>query len=171
MFRNANGSYRPSFFFMTIESDDDISLSIDKHKQTFVHEYIHFLQDLVLPYCIRENLVKGQHINRILYEGFTQSIIKRPFSDWSDDDLLTMKQNNYTWGSHEFDMYNEWGGIKKIKVEHFESPTKARIFRFDIITESGKEYQIGARDFLEYIAHKIEEKNWEVTPPNIHTRP
>ncbi|WP_429035496.1 hypothetical protein [Aeromonas veronii] len=165
MFRNANGSYNPSFFFMTIDSDDEINLSIDNNKQTFVHEYIHFLQDLVLPYCIRYNLVKSQHINRILNSGFTQGIIKRPFSGWSDDDILTMKQNDYTWGCHEFDMHNTWGRINKIECNFFKNITSARVFKFNITTESGKEYHVGARDFLEYIAHKIEEKNWKTSHP------
>jgi len=51
------GSYNLSFFNMIIKTDEELSRDvIEKNKSTFVHEFIHYLQDLILPYNIRYNL-------------------------------------------------------------------------------------------------------------------
>ena len=55
---NRTGDYEPAFFIIRINSDDPIGDGISgRLLGTFIHEYIHFLQDLLLPYCMRENLV------------------------------------------------------------------------------------------------------------------
>jgi hypothetical protein len=53
----ANVYYVPSFYFMKIETNEDIEYAIRNNTQTFLHEYIHFLQDLFLPYNIRNALI------------------------------------------------------------------------------------------------------------------
>lgn len=159
----ANGYYLPSFFFMKIESDDDVLKIVQNNEQTFVHEYIHFLQDLILPYNIRNTLVSNRDFALISSTGFHEKEISRPFSKWDDDAELTNKQFTYTWGGQ--DLKSDKEKIVTIEKEHFEIYTGARIFGYVLTTETGYQYHIGARDFLEYMAHKIEEKNWPVRHP------
>lgn len=159
----ANGYYLPSFFFMKIESDDDVLEMVQNNEQTFVHEYIHFLQDLILPYNIRNTLVSNRDFALISSTGFHEKEIIRPFSKWDDDAELTNKQFVFTWGGQ--DVKNEKERIASIERQYFEIYTGARVFGYVLTTEKGYQYHVGARDFLEYIAHKIEEKNWLVKHP------
>ena len=161
--QTANGYYLPSFFFMKIESNDDVLELIENNEQTFVHEYIHFLQDLILPYNIRNTLTSNRYFSLINSICYREKEIIRPFSKWDEDAKLTMKQFSYTWGGSDFKDNKE--KIVNIKNEYFEIYTGARVFGYILTTNTGYQYHIGARDFLEYIAHKIEEKNWLVNHP------
>lgn len=148
---------------MKIESDDDVLEMIENNEQTFVHEYIHFLQDLILPYNIRNTIISNRYFSLISSTGYNQKELTRPFSKWDEDSELTMKQFAYTWGGKDFNNYK--GKIVNIKNEYFEIYTGARVFGYILTTDVKYQYHIGARDFLEYIAHKIEEKNWQVSHP------
>lgn len=64
--RAANGSYSPSNFYMHIESNEQIEECVRNNEQTFVHEYIHFLQDLILPYSIRNTLTSKRRFLSVL---------------------------------------------------------------------------------------------------------
>jgi len=48
------GTYIPSGFSIYLNT---LPHNLNTRDATFVHEYTHFLQDIILPYCIRENLV------------------------------------------------------------------------------------------------------------------
>lgn len=159
----SNGYYLPSYFFMKIESNEDILTVVENNEQTFVHEYLHFLQDLILPYNIRNTLVSNRNFAIINATGFHDKEITRPFDKWDDDAKLTMKQLHYTWGGKEFK--NEKEKIASIDTEYFEIETGAKVYGYILTTETGYQYHVGARDFLEYIAHKIEAKNWSVSHP------
>ena len=161
--QTANGYYLPSFFFMKIESDDDVLEIVQNNEQTFVHEYIHFLQDLILPYNIRNTLISNRYFALVSSIGYDEKQITRPFSKWDEDADLTIKQFQYTWGGGDFN--NQKAKIATIENDYFEIYTGARVFRYILTTDAGYRYHIGARDFLEYIAHKIEEKNWQVNHP------
>ena len=74
------GYYEPSYFFMKIETNDSLDIDLLKHQQTFTHEFIHFLQDIFLPYNIRMNLNElnkfANIANKIKIHG-----IKKPYLD------------------------------------------------------------------------------------------
>lgn len=162
--RAANGSYSLSNFFMIIKSNEEIEECIRSNEQTFVHEYIHFLQDLILPYSIRYTLVSKRRFLSVLLHANKEKKITRPFSEWDEDTQLTDRQHAFTWGCNEF--IDENIKIKEIQNEFFEIYTGARVFKYTLLLENGFKYQVGARDFLEYIAHKIETKHWETLHPH-----
>lgn len=161
--RATDGFYLPSYFYMKIQSDEDIEECINNNEQTFIHEYIHFLQDLILPYSIRHTLVANRNFALISGTAYKDKRIGRPFSKWDDDSIITRKQNAYTWGGKEF--INEKQKILRIEKEYFEINTGAKVYAYILTTNIGVEYHIGARDFLEYIAHKIESRHWTVNHP------
>lgn len=158
----ANGSYSPSFYSIHIETIENIEQCIESNEQTFVHEYIHFLQDISLPYSIRNTLVTNRNFLYIHQNVHEKGYIERPFNDYDDDMLATHKQFSYTWGCDEFIP-------EKFKIVSIENDfyvmdnidNQSRVFRYMLTLENGLKYHIGARDFLEYIAHKIESKHWQ----------
>ena len=152
----AEGSYIPSYFYMHINSTEGIEI-VKKNQPTFVHEYIHFLQDLILPYCIRNSLGRLNEFAYLINYSKREQEISRPFKQWGEDQILIRKQLYATWGSSDFK--NHAGKISNIKKKYFTIPTGQNIYSY-ILTIDGTDYQVGARDFLEYIAHKIEDKYW-----------
>ena len=51
------GFYNIAFYNININTQEGLNRDvIKKNEATFVHEFIHYLQDLVLPYNIRYNL-------------------------------------------------------------------------------------------------------------------
>lgn len=158
--RTANGFYLPSYFYITIESDENIDVCIENNEQTFIHEYIHFLQDLILPYCIRQTLISNRDFTLIVGTAYEDKLMARPFKKWDEDSEITYKQFDYTWGGNDF--IDNKHKIKNIESEYFEIDTKSKVYKYILTLNDGSKYQVGARDFLEYIAHKIESKNWNV---------
>lgn len=153
----ANGYYMPSYFFIHIDSDEELDTIISNNSQTFAHEYIHFLQDLVLPYCIRANLTAISQLSCINTYAIENKDVIRPFDQWNEDCLITRRQLAYTWGDSRF--IESVDEIRDIHKNYFTIPTGQNVYKYSVDIGS-IEYQIGARDLLEYIAHKIESKHW-----------
>ncbi|WP_324015468.1 hypothetical protein [Aeromonas hydrophila] len=161
----ANGYYSPSFFFMKIESDEDINQCIQNNEQTFIHEYIHFLQDLILPYSIRATLISNRDFALVCSTSFHEREITKPFTHWDDDSLLTRNQSIYSWGAGLGEPFiNHEKKIISISKDSFDNPNGTKVYAY-ILDLGDENYHIGARDFLEYIAHKIESKHWKTNHP------
>lgn len=161
--KEVKGFYIPSGFSIYLNT---LSSNLNTSDSTFVHEYIHFLQDLLLPYCIRENLVFTRNFAWISKIAETNKEVKRPFNEWSDDCKLTFKQTEYTWGAGA----SNSGKIIDIKSDYFKSCYGHRIFRYTLTFDNGEKYQFGARDFLEYLAHKIQNQFWATNAPDLPYR-
>lgn len=152
----ANGEYIPSYFYIHIDSTDDTEI-VKKNQPTFVHEYIHFLQDLILPYCIRNNLGSINEFAYLVNYCKREQKLSRPFKRWGEDQALVRKQFDATWGSSDFEDYAV--KISDIRRKYFTILSGQRIYSYTLEID-GILYQAGARDFLEYIAHKIEDRYW-----------
>lgn len=162
------GEYEPSYFFMKIEKAEYLGDKIDTHCQTFVHEYIHFIQDIFLPYCIRNNV---NEIYRFVYvaDKAKKKPILRPFNDWSPELLCMERQHQQTWGySKPVKSVLEISGYER--DEYVIKETQARVFKYTALLAGGIKYPIGAKDMLEYIAHKIESKHWLTEQPDMPYR-
>lgn len=158
----AEGSYEPSYFFIQIETSDQLDTEISKHNQTFIHEYIHFLQDIFLSYNIRYNLFELRKFALVAHKASSQGFT-RPFNDWDSDSEITGKQFEYTWGGYSF---HESSRISALTSNFFTvEETGARVYQYTAELNGDVLYRIGARDMLEYIAHKIESKHWTVNEP------
>ncbi|MGY0782085.1 hypothetical protein ACW7BC_29760 [Azospirillum argentinense] len=153
-----NGEYILSYFFVMLDTNAKLDGMNLLDSSAFFHEYIHFLQDIFLPYCARRNLIETRCLRLIdnvaLDKGFFL-----PFDSWGDDFAITKIQNERTWGDNKF--IDEDVEIHTIINDYVKIPYGQSIFKYIAQLESGQEYQIGARDFLEYIAHKLEIKFYE----------
>ncbi|MDT3469866.1 hypothetical protein [Stenotrophomonas maltophilia] len=139
----------------------DISQAAAENTQTFVHEYVHFLQDLFLPYCIRENLVRIATFFDFMDRARHLGEIRLPNSASLEGAELTSLQTSVTWGDSQF--ISSVGRIENIKIT--EVPVdkhKFILYQYDLLLDDGTVYQLGARDLLEYIAWKIESKHFAV---------
>jgi len=162
------GAYEPSYFFMRLETNETLDKNLDRHSQTFIHEYIHFIQDIFLPYCVRNNV---NEIFRFTYiaDRAKKEPITRPFDEWNAELLCIDQQYEYTWGA--ITQIKNAKNIIDYEIEtHTIEQTKARVFKYTAILAKDKKYQIGARDMLEYIAHKIESKHWSTDQPDFPYR-
>ena len=160
----SEGTYSPSYFFMHIHTKDSLEINLLAHSQTFAHEYIHFLQDLFLAYNIRLNIGQLQRFALVASKaseiGFT-----KPFDQWDDNSKIVQKQFEHSWGGTEH-LDDENATIDCLSNTHFTVPnTNIRVFEYSAKLSTGKQYSIGARDMLEYIAHKIEANHWVTAEP------
>lgn len=178
---DVEGSYYSSFFSIYIntvenlpKNQEDILKFMKKYAPTFLHEFIHYLQDLYLPYCIRLNLVRLRWLENIMCTA-SDNIVSRPFSDWNEDCQCTRAQHDFTWGKGQV--------IHQICHIDLSEPTTCKVSASDkkwgkreftlysytlLVTtvDKGKiEYTLGARDQLEYIAYKIEKKHFPDISP------
>ena len=167
---NSNGEYALSFFSVHIDTEDsDIEEIKKKYTSTFVHEFLHYLQDLVLPYNIRTNLSNIAYFYNIIECTQSKKIIERPFKEFDFNTRTLWEQSSWTLGQKGSDGFVEnVTAIRDIKmsyldqkcIDHSKNFVTRRLYKYEIETDQVLSYQFGARDFLEYIAYKIEAKHF-----------
>jgi len=165
MLKQVMGTYIPARFSIHLNIEPQ---NLNIKDATFVHEYIHFMQDLLLPYCIRQNLVFINEFAWLSREAENSGKIIRPFTKWCEECRLTQKQTEYTWGRGQTKSVS--GKIVNIEPDFFVSLYGHRIFKYNLEFEDGGTYQFGARDLLEYLAHKIENRFWKTNAPDLPYR-
>lgn len=171
------GSYELSFFYICIKTEQELSKKVlELNKSTFLHEFIHYLQDLVLPYNIRLNLSHVRWFFNILDSAHMKGYIKRPFEEWNNESHTLFEQANRTIGGRRFINYVskiEYPRSDYIEIKGYDSNLgklrQHRVYQYNLPVLENDEselsmYSIGARDILEYIAYKIEVKNFPDRP-------
>lgn len=162
------GHYVPSFFNIVLETDENTSLAIEKNTPTVLHEIIHYLQDLILPYNIRLNLTNINWFGDIRQFAAKQGKITRPFSDWSSESLTLILQYDYTMGKNNYiaTVENIGDAISYVQEAsgydwlYSHKMRNFKVYTYYLPVNNGSfQYNLGARDLLEYIAHKIEIKH------------
>ncbi|WP_426078831.1 hypothetical protein [Janthinobacterium sp. PSPC3-1] len=162
--KNAEGSYEPAFFIIRIESDEQPEQLAKQHEATFIHEYLHLLQDLVMPYCMRENMVLLEIFRAQINHARETREMHLP-SNFTNKDVLELKRTSeFTWGSRDF--HTEVISIDGIRLEEEVSESYGyKLYRYFLSGSGVHEYHFGARDLLEYIASKIETHHFPDVPP------
>ena len=153
-----DGHYNPSFFNMVLETNEDISGAINKYTATFVHEFIHYIQDIILPYNIRMNLSKLRWFSNMRQSALSNGYIIRPFNDWYSDSKTTLLQYNMTMGGIFGDsrfVDRAWKLEDAIpiseKASGFDASYSMKYREFNVYTykmrvNNGIIYNLGARD-------------------------
>ncbi len=173
----SEGYYSLSFFNIVIETNEDLSKSvIENNKSTFIHEFMHYLQDLILTYNIRHNLSNVRYILEILTYARENNSITRPYNKWSKDSLDLKMQFQRTIGGITTNKDERFiDNISKIEKptsdykiflgfdNHLKEERGHRVYKYQMQVYKVNNpipinYNIGARDLLEYIAYKIEFK-------------
>lgn len=174
----ATGTYNISFFNINIETEEELTQDVlEKNEATFIHEFIHYLQDLVLPYNIRYCLSNVRWFFNILESAHKIGRINRPFNEWDNEssNLLTQFFRSFGEGgsidfvsqigdaTSTFTITSGYDSNLNIKREHRVYEYLLPVFAVGKSTPIS--YNLGARDILEYIAYKIELKNFPNRPP------
>ena len=174
----ATGFYNMSFFNINIETEEELTQDVlKKNEATFIHEFIHYLQDLVLPYNIRYSLSNVRWFFNILDSAHKIGSIHRPFSEWDNESSVLWTQFIRSIGdsrnidsvfkiedaTSQFVITSGYDGNLHIQREH-------RVYEYLLpVFKDGKStsisYNLGSRDILEYIAYKIQLKNFPNSPP------
>lgn len=173
----ATGFYNISFFNIKIETKEELTQDVlKKEEATFTHEFIHYLQDLILPYNIRYNLSNVRWFLNILESAHEHGNIIRPFNEWTVESLTLKTQFIRSFGgitenesdrfinqvskignaTSDFEIISGFDSNLNIQREH-------RVYTYFLpVLKVGAtmpiSYNLGARDLLEYIAYKIELK-------------
>ena len=166
------GDYYSAFFYMKFPELYD---SAEKYLESsaFAHEFVHYLQDLNLPYCIRETLGKMDKFQNVQdYSKEHGGTIPIPFRQWNANASLLNEQFERTSGEGFRDgtvsgkRSNTITAKPSAKAIHREVDSAAYGYRsFDVYdytvpVANGGDYSVGADDFLEYIAYKIQMKHY-----------
>lgn len=157
--KSTEGEYLPSFFIIRLKTNEPIIDYRHEDDATFTHEYIHLLQDWLLPYCMRDNLIYLATFLETLKIVHDAGEIKLPQNILLDGKDITTLQSDFTWGSNLFiPSVNSLSDITtciKYVPEH-----GFNLYKYKLSLDDGQIYHFGARDFLEYIAYKIESKHF-----------
>ena len=166
--RSYDGDYFPSFFTIQLDTNVFSGNFSPCQNSTCIHEYIHFIQDLILPYCIRTNLSYIRLFNNVCKYAKEQNKIDIPFTYWDSDEVVLKKQFDFTFGSGKAkkisisDIYIS----EKYKFSGFDQHNKRNrnltVYKYKIKFINGSSYHLGARDLLEYIAYRIESKHFNI---------
>lgn len=172
------GFYSISFFNINIETEEELAQDMFcQNEATFVHEFIHYLQDLVLPYNIRYCLSNVRWFFNILESAHSIGSINRPFREWNHESDILRTQFFRGFGeSGSIASVSKIGDVSAEYVmtsgydNHLQMYRSHRVYEYLLpVWEVGKStpisYHLGARDILEYIAYKIERKNFPDRPP------
>mgnify|MGYP004633507321 FL=1 len=165
------GFYNIAFYNININTQEGLNRDvIKKNEATFVHEFIHYLQDLVLPYNIRYNLSNVRWFFNILESAHVNGSINRPFNEWNNESSILRTQFFRGFGEcKNIDVVSQIGNVTSNYVitsgfdGNLNIQREHRVYQYILpVLEFGKStqvsYQLGARDILEYIAYKIEKK-------------
>lgn len=179
----ATGFYNISFFNINIGTKEELTQDVlKKEEATFTHEFIHYLQDLILPYNIRYNLSNIRWFLNILESAHEHREIVRPFNKWTVESNTLLTQFRRSFGgdtqnerdrvinqvseigniTSDFEIISGFDGNLNVQREH-------RVYKYFLPVLAVGEttpihYNLGARDLLEYIAYKIELKNFPNRP-------
>ncbi|ARL21188.1 hypothetical protein [Burkholderia pseudomallei] len=169
--RNADGSYEPAFFIIRVESDELPEQLAEANESTFVHEYLHLLQDLVMPYCMRENMVLLETFLLQIANAKEKNEMHLP-SEYSDEHVRLAKRiGQLTWGGNAF--HNNVARIDRIDLqEEAVEGENYKLQKYLLSSDTFDNYHFGARDLLEYIASKIETRHFhdDRNPPDLPYR-
>lgn len=168
---SVEGEYLPSFFIIKLRTNQAVETCQHEDNATFTHEYIHFLQDLTLPYCIRENLIQLSTFFDRIDSVKLSGEVRLPQTTKLIGEELTTLQANMTWGAKEI-IINSSEIENIIQSTHYIEAHGFNLYKYELSFEYGENYHFGARDLLEFIASKIECKHFksEHNPPDLPYR-
>lgn len=172
-YKTADGKYSYYSFSIIIEDNIDVSNIIKNNNSTFTHEYIHYLQNISLPYLIKHTLLSFHKVCMLFSDIIKNSNYPRPFKCDEDATIRELnKELGITLGKSDIeDIYNIINidniSCEVAYIKNIEAYT--RIFQHKLVFNTNDyddslginkkvDYYIGAIDLLEYIAYKIENK-------------
>ncbi|WP_152601346.1 hypothetical protein [Erwinia oleae] len=94
--------YIPSSYTIYFNSSKDIASTVNFNNRVFFHEFLHYLQDLTLPYLFRYASITCVQLASLVHESKQRGQLRSPYGLWPDDYYVTAQQYAYTWGKGEF---------------------------------------------------------------------
>lgn len=113
-YKDDEGQYSYHSFSMYIESDRPVAELVDSNNSTFIHEYIHFLQNISLPYLIRPTIAACYRMGLLFNEIWANLKYLRPFK-YDNKYMLDLDEElNITLGKSQ-ECYYDLNKLKDIK--------------------------------------------------------
>ena len=160
------GSYLNSFFFIQIktkENLENLSTLSPTTRSTFIHEYTHFLQDIVTVFGLRKITHQVDFIKRMaqgILNGNTLTFdvpVKIPKNDiqWTNVDLDDLYWGNYDFAL-PFDKIVSVDYVENEIIENFESEKIVKVKVLNSRSNKHEDFCFGAYCIRESMAHLIE---------------
>lgn len=171
--RYVAGSYLPAFFEMELNTDDAIDINHLKRDQwsTFLHEYIHFLQDITTMYGLYNIYAIGEYMRSAA--DYIKALPIGPFEqiDFSESNLNLMKSqiDLHCATIGERDKSKQFIDTIKIidigedKKKITKNPVILSIDSIILYTNKGN-LHFGAREIMESMAYTIQRVCYRDTP-------
>jgi hypothetical protein len=174
------GFYEPGFLHLKVSTEYDIfdlnELSKNEktkvHFSTFLHEYIHFLQDITTSSGLTSSsfyidLIKDVNWT-IRNDGKSEFEVPYKFNNLNNIEANIKLRTIYrgeTEGSSfaKYDYYKIERDNITDKDGNVKSPKKYKVFYYDIKTRELKNFYFGTACLKEYIAHTIQKKYLSTT--------
>ena len=168
------GQYLPSFFYMKVDSDksfEDINiLKKDESFSVIIHEYVHFLQDILTTWGLRyiihivDNL---KFVNRSIYYSLGDSfeipfVVKDDNMCGVNNDLVSI----YIGDSYRPFEFSEIVSIDEVAngmVKGYEDISYIEVTVLDIKSNDIKKIHFGAVCVLESMAHLVQSKFFDTS--------
>ena len=167
------GSYLPAFFEMNLNTDDDIDINHLKRDQwsTFLHEYIHFLQDITTMYGLYNIYAIGEYMSTT-----AEQIKALPLGPYEQ---INFRESNQNLVSSQIDLHCATIGeleeskqfidtikiidIGESKKKITENPVVPSIDSIILYSNKGN-LHFGTREIMESMAYTIQRVCYHDTP-------
>lgn len=171
------GTYKPTLFSLTINKRNvlnDKGQIKDEYGNTFFHEYIHFLQDVLTSFGLRNIAKLAREYSVINHEiiALDQPYFTIPYQP--NDSTLALEKDIFRliWGTPQLDNDNLDFEVINIELEEYTANPQLNDFflvSINIIYRDSLErdaFYLGALHFMENMAYLLERK-FSLTEENI----
>ncbi|MBL5826887.1 hypothetical protein [Serratia fonticola] len=159
MLKNITSAYYiPSKYTIFFYSSTKIRENIDFDNATLFHEFLHFIQDITLPYLIRQSTVSILERYYFSISAIEAKQITVPFYNWPDDYHTLSQQYDFTWGEQQ--AIKSFGTIVSHNKVSEHSINDINVHKYILNSSTGIKCTLSAKDLIEFITRKIENKRW-----------
>lgn len=161
------GTYKPTLFSLNINKKDvldDTKRIKDEYGNIFFHEYIHYLQDILTSFGLRNIAKLVREFSVVNHEIIVlrQSFFTIPFKSANKGILLEAELFRLIWGTQELD--NDDRDFEVIRIEsqlYLLNPALSNhsLISVNILYRDNSEedaFYLGAIHFMESMAHILE---------------
>ncbi|UNC48949.1 hypothetical protein [Enterobacter huaxiensis] len=159
MVKNITSAYYiPSRYTIFSYSSTEIRKNIDFDDATLFHEFLHFIQDITLPYLIRQSTFSSLERYYFSISAIKAKQITVPFYNWPDDYHTLSQQYDFTWGEQQ--AIKNFGTVISHNKVSEPSINDINVHKYILKSSTDMECTLSAKDLIEFITRKIENKRW-----------
>ncbi|WP_343517113.1 hypothetical protein [Klebsiella quasivariicola] len=151
--------YIPSKYTIFSYNSRDFKKKTNFDDATFFHEFLHFIQDVTLPYLLRQATASSLERHYFSLSACHAQKITAPFYNWPGDYQTLSQQYDFTWGNQQ--AIENFGTITSHEKISEHSINDINVHKYELTSSTGMKCTLSAKDLIEFITRKIENKRWK----------